>query len=823
MKKIISILLTAVMLLTLVGCSNRTQSSEDGKDGKTPYIQNGYWFIDGTNTGVKAAGTDGINGTNGTNGLTPFIGVNGNWWIGGSDTEVKAAGANGINGTNGTNGTNGLTPHIGENGNWWIGGSDTEVKATGTDGINGTNGTNGTNGLTPHIGENGNWWIGDLDTEVKAEGVDGINGTNGTNGTNGLTPHIGENGNWWIGDPDTEVKAEGTDGTNGTNGTNGLTPHIGENGNWWIGDLDTEVKAEGVDGINGTNGTNGLTPHIGENGNWWIGDLDTEVKAAGANGINGTNGTNGTNGLTPHIGENGNWWIGDLDTEVKAAGANGTNGTNGTNGLTPFIGENGNWWIGDEDTGVKASNCAHKYADDWTIEIAANCDTVGVSSNTCTLCGNMKYQFVDKTEHQWIDVYTLDADCLNPKILQTCTGCAQSRISRTPLAKAHTFPDVYADGNTCSVCGEYQPTEGLEYWLLDDGTYGFCGIGSFNGTILVIPSIHEGQPVTEISTLTDVGEAEKAIEKVFIPASVVTVHDYVLFNDYSNLKYIQVDTDNPAFKDIQNKALYSKDGTQLIRYMPALTGTFSIPECVTEISGYSAFDDCMISTLIIGDNVISANCDFLMGNNLTSIYIGRSYTGMLTGQDFNLRDRALTEINVSEYNEKYKTIDGVLYSKDGSKLICYPLGKSEIEFVVPESVTSIGHYAFYYASNLQKISLPDSLVKIGVQAFSFCYKLKEAYIPDTVTEIGDLAFLQCYELDTIVIGKSIEIIGYDAFTSCGFDKIFYSGTPSEWNSIEIGEYNDSFLAVTRYYYSEEKPTSAGNYWHYVDGIPSIWI
>ena len=438
----------------------------------------------------------------------------------------------------------------------------------------------------------------------------------------------------------------------------------------------------------------------------------------------------------------------------------------------------------------------------------------------------MKYQFAEKSEHLWSDIHTIDADCLNPKILQMCSVCMQTRISREPLAEKHTYPGVYADGNTCLVCGEYQPSEGLEFRLSDDGTYELCGLGSFDGKILVIPSEYTGIVVSKIGSVDwNIGES---IEKVFIPDTIEEINHYTLFNEMYNLKHIIVDKDNIYYRDIQEEGLYSKDGTKLIRYAPGRTGTFTIPECVTAITGNSAFDDCLLNKLIITDNVISSDCSFIMENNFTSIYIGASFTGhsygsLIDGQIFNTNwDTMLTEINVSDDNEHYKSIDGILYSKDGSELICYPSGKIETEFVVPESVTSIGYAAFYHAKNLQKVTLPNSLFKIETHAFTQCYDLSEIYIPDSVIDIGDLAFISCYELNTIVIGKSIQNIGYHAFTDCVFDKVFYSGTPAEWNSIDIGEHNDSFQAVTRYYYNEDEPTTSGNYWHYVEGIPTIW-
>jgi len=208
-----------------VGCIK----SLPGTDGLTPHIgENGNWYIGTTDTGVKAAGT---NGDNGLDGLTPHIGENGNWYIGTTDTGVKATGSDG------------LTPKIGENGNWYIGTTDTGIKTSGTD------------GLTPHIGENGNWYIGTTDTGVKAAATDG------DNGLNGLTPHIGENGNWYIGTTDTGVKATGTDG---------LTPHIGENGNWYIGTTDTEVKAIGRDGSQWLYGIDEPNLLMGLDGDFYI-------------------------------------------------------------------------------------------------------------------------------------------------------------------------------------------------------------------------------------------------------------------------------------------------------------------------------------------------------------------------------------------------------------------------------------------------------------------------------------------------------------------------------------------------------------------------
>jgi hypothetical protein len=74
----------------------------DGEDGDTPFINaSGNWQIGATDTGVKAAGTDGQDGTDGTDGDTPYINASGNWQIGATDTGVKASGTAGQDGTDG--------------------------------------------------------------------------------------------------------------------------------------------------------------------------------------------------------------------------------------------------------------------------------------------------------------------------------------------------------------------------------------------------------------------------------------------------------------------------------------------------------------------------------------------------------------------------------------------------------------------------------------------------------------------------------------------------------------------------------------------------
>ena len=111
MKKALIFLISVLLSCSLVAC-------DKGQDGKTPYIQDGYWYIDGVNTNIKAEGVDGANGQHGKDGA---------------------------NGQDGTNGQDGKTPYI-QDGYWYIDGVNTNIKAEGVDGVNGHDGKDGQNG-----------------------------------------------------------------------------------------------------------------------------------------------------------------------------------------------------------------------------------------------------------------------------------------------------------------------------------------------------------------------------------------------------------------------------------------------------------------------------------------------------------------------------------------------------------------------------------------------------------------------------------------------------------------------------------------------------
>lgn len=84
---------------------------------------------------------------------------------------------------------------------------------------------------------------------------------------------------------------------------------------------------------------------------------------------------------------------------------------------------------------------------------------------------------------------------------------------------------------------------------------------------------------------------------------------------------------------------------------------------------------------------------------------------------------SLESIQVSLKQPVFAVIDGVLFNKAEKSLICYPAGKQEEAYEVPQGIQQIKSYAFYDCSALTSIKLPDSVTSIGDEAFVGCSNL----------------------------------------------------------------------------------------------------
>ena len=209
----------------------------------------------------------------------------------------------------------------------------------------------------------------------------------------------------------------------------------------------------------------------------------------------------------------------------------------------------------------------------------------------------------------------------------------------------------------------------------------------------------------------------------------------------------------------------------------------NIPDSVMSI-GHHAFEDCYsLISIIIPDNVKSiGDLAFYGCSNLTSITIGKGVTNL---SGFSFSDYTiLKEINVSEDNTAYTSIDGILYTKDGKILIACPMGKEETNITIPNGVTSIDYSAFKGCSNLASITIPNSVTNIGDYAFSNCSNLTSITIPNSVTSIGEYAFFNSFALKNIYIDQLEEQSQLKPATWL-IDEEFYEDEGGEWHSRPI--------------------------------------
>ena len=297
--------------------------------------------------------------------------------------------------------------------------------------------------------------------------------------------------------------------------------------------------------------------------------------------------------------------------------------------------------------------------------------------------------------------------------------------------------------------------------------------------------------ITIPDSMTSIGEAAfcycKSLTSITIPNSVTSI-GYEAFAECTSLTNITIPD---SVTSIGNSAFYycesltsitipdsvTSIGDYAFRYCESLT-SITIPDSVTSI-GEAAFSCCTsLTSITIPDSVTSiGDWAFKYCTGLTNITIPDSVTSI---GDYAFYDcESLTEIVVSQNNAYYASSDGVLFDKELNRLIQYPIGNERNSYIILDSVTSIGKYAFYGCESLTSITIPDSVTSIGNEAFYCCKSLTNITIPDSVTSIGDYAFSDCTNLTDV----------------------YYGGSEEQWNAILIDSSNGNLNNATIHYNS----------------------
>ncbi len=275
---------------------------------------------------------------------------------------------------------------------------------------------------------------------------------------------------------------------------------------------------------------------------------------------------------------------------------------------------------------------------------------------------------------------------------------------------------------------------------------------------------------------------------------------------YKENSYIVISISDRAFYDCDNltSVLIGNNVSIIGEYAfydcDSLT-SIEIPNSVTSI-GDRAFYECALTNLLIGSGVTSIGEKAFFACNLV-------------------------EIKYNAINCKAISTSGCVFDYAGG-------WDKGVKVIIGKGVKSIPANLFCPNSansspKITEVIFEESSIceSIGSAAFENCSSLTNVTIGDSVTSIGSSAFLNCSSLTGVVIGNSVTSIGFYAFSGCSSLKtVYYVGTAEDWDNISINSSGNSLLNnVTRYYYVENEsvlPADGGNYWHYVDGVPTVW-
>jgi len=154
-------------------------------------------------------------------------------------------------------------------------------------------------------------------------------------------------------------------------------------------------------------------------------------------------------------------------------------------------------------------------------------------------------------------------------------------------------------------------------------------------------------------------------------------------------------------------------------------------------------------------------------DNITSISIHSGVTSIGQREKYIFAGcSSLKQITVNSNNANYVSVDGVLFNKNKTALVCYPEGKTASAYTIPSSVKTIWIAAFYGCTSLVSVNIPNGVTDIGWSAFAFCSSLENLNIPNGVEAIGGNTFYGCTSLKSVNIPNSVKTIGMSAFFRC---------------------------------------------------------
>lgn len=313
----------------------------------------------------------------------------------------------------------------------------------------------------------------------------------------------------------------------------------------------------------------------------------------------------------------------------------------------------------------------------------------------------------------------------------------------------------------------------------DEVTLVRCNAGT--ATDIVVPDTYNGKPVTVIDDGAFTNVLYVEIDGKQIPRNVtlpVTI---------KKIGFMSFGLSCVAVTNLNELTSLEYIGAYAFA-LSELSGDIVLSDSVTYV-GASAFTYTAITSLHLGKNVNVPNPEsskkvvkYMVGGSLSSFAQSVALSTTAAEKSIALCCLDLKKITVDYQNPNYRSVGGLLYSKDMTKLYAYPSGKQNNVYVMPSTVDNFYNaFGGFYISPVVILGMTfdifdGSVIKSDlVNSSKFSSNLKSVVISDKVSEIVDIAFYNT-GIESIFIPKSVTTIGKKAFWHCtelttvGFDR-----------------------------------------------------
>jgi hypothetical protein len=371
----------------------------------------------------------------------------------------------------------------------------------------------------------------------------------------------------------------------------------------------------------------------------------------------------------------------------------------------------------------------------------------------------------------------------------------------TPIAKADsllqvgTFTQAFADSLggldtrtsdqdvidafTAAGTGRGMTFDGLFNGSIDSDSDGFLGAAATPLYALITYTPAGADPQAMVLNFGNTFPEQNAVGAASVDLGRSIALGDVVFGNTASTVPVSVDSFPPPLQNDNfkqgltfdggvNGVLFNTEKTVLLAYPAGETdANYTIPYGVTSIGDSAFLGSSSLESITIPESVESIGGQAFFGcSSLTSITIPDAVNSIKFGAFGDCT--SLTTIEVGAGNVNYTVSEGVLFNKEKTLLHTYPAGKTDANYTIPDSVTSIEASAFLGSSSLESITIPDGVTSIGTHVFYNCSSLESITFEENslLTSIGNGAFFKCTNLTSITIPDSVTSIEGSAFNSC---------------------------------------------------------